>query len=419
MAKVIIIGAGFAGINAAKKLGGQKDIEVTLIDRRNHHLFQPLLYQVAMAGLSPADIAVPIRNLFSKYKNIKVLQGTVTEIDHKSKKVISSAGDLDYDYLLVCCGANNFYFGNDCWEKYAPGLKTLHEATDIRKRVLKAFELAEAETDPVKRKALMTFVIVGGGPTGVELAGAIGEMSRYTLTKDFKNIDSKQTRIMLIEAGDRVLSVFDPKLSSYAARELEKLGVQIWNNSRVSEINENGVRLGDETINAATVLWAAGVRPSALVSCLPGEKDRGGRIIVNEDLSLPDAPDIYAAGDIVHFKVGDTTLPGLAPVAKQQGEYFAKLVKAKQKGKEIKGFQYFDKGSMATIGRSRAVLQTGTIKMTGFIAWLAWIFVHIFYLTGFKNKVFVVLQWAWSYLSYKRGSRLIVEKENDNFSQKQ
>ena len=412
MKKVVIIGGGFAGLNAAKKLGNKKDIEVTLIDRRNHHLFQPLLYQVAMAGLSPSDIATPIRSLLSKYKNITVLQGNAQKINAEKNQVICDIGTYDYDYLLMACGARHCYFGNEHWEEFAPGLKTLNQATEIRRRVLSAFEKAESNQDPSVRKKAMTFVIVGAGPTGVELAGAIGEMSRFTLAKDFRNIDARLTRIILVEHGPRILAAFDEDQSARATRDLEKLGVQIWASSAVTEIDEHGVKIGDERIEADTVLWAAGVEASKLGKTFESESDRQGRVVVKEDLSVEKYPNVFVAGDQAHREIEEgKPLPGLAPVAMQQGRYFGDLVLAREKGKEIGPFQYFDKGKMATVGRSKAIAHTGKLKLNGFPAWLAWLFVHILYLTGFQNRLFVVIQWGWSYLSFRRGSRLIVGKQ--------
>jgi NADH:ubiquinone reductase (H+-translocating) len=411
MKKVIIIGGGFAGLNAAKKLGGCVDFEVTLIDRRNHHLFQPLLYQVAMAGLSPADIATPIRSLLSKYSNISVLQGCAKKVLGAEKRVVCDIGTFEYDYLILACGARHSYFGHEAWEAYAPGLKTLNQATEIRRRVLSAFEKAESSTNPTDIKKAMTFVIVGGGPTGVELAGAIGEMSRFTLKQDFRNIDASQTRIILIEAGERILAAFDEDQSVRARRDLEKLGVQVWPSSMVTNIDGEGVQVGDETIMTDTVLWAAGVEASPLGKTLDSELDRQGRVTVEADLSLKQYPDIFVAGDQAHCKgKDDRPLPGMAPVAMQQGLYIAKALKARVNDTKITPFKYVDKGKMATIGRSRAIVHTGKFKFNGFFAWLIWLFIHILYLSGFQNRLFVFLKWSWSYLSFRRGARLIVGK---------
>lgn len=410
--QVVIVGGGFAGLNAAKKLGGRRDVEVTLIDRRNHHLFQPLLYQVATAGLSPADIAAPIRSILSGYRNIRVLQGSVSKVDLAAQKVVADFGEVNFDYLMLACGATHSYFGNDSWEDSAPGLKTIENATDIRRRILTAFEEAERIQDPELRRKHLTFVVVGGGPTGVELAGAIGEMSRYTLAKDFRQIDAKSTRVFLMEAGPRILAAFPSELSDRAARDLEKLGVQIWNSSAVTQVDQDGVTVGDERINAATVIWAAGVQAGAVQTEKDLETDRQNRIVVNTDLSIPGHPNIFVAGDQACFKTeGGGTLPGVAPVATQQGRFVARTILNDINGKERTEFKYRDKGIMATIGRNKAVLKSGRWKMTGRMAWVAWLVVHIYFLTGFKNRLFVVMQWAWSYMTYRRGARLIVGPE--------
>ena len=410
--KVVIVGGGFAGLNAAKSLGNLKNVEVTLIDRQNHHLFQPLLYQVATAGLSPAEIASPIRHILSRYKNIRVLLGEVCSVDLPGQRIESSIGPIEYDYLLLACGARHSYFGNDAWEPFAPGLKTIAQATEIRRRILTAFEIAERTEDPEIRRRQMTFVVIGGGPTGVEMAGAIGEMTRFTLAKDFRKINAKSSRVILLERGPRILATFAEELSDRATRDLEKLGVQVWTNSLVDQVDEDGVTVGQERIESATVIWAAGVQASRLGSKMGIETDSQGRIVVGEDLSLPQLKNVFVAGDQSHFK--DTTgrpLPGVAPVASQQGRHFASQIKLDLAGKPRSPFRYLDKGSMATIGRNKAVLESGKWKLSGWFAWLAWLVVHIYFLTGFRNRFFVVLSWAWSYFSYRRGARLIVGKE--------
>ena len=413
MKRIVIVGGGFAGINAAKKLGKsrRKDIEVTLIDRRNHHLFQPLLYQVATAGLSPADIAAPIRKVLSGYANTKVVLGEVKGIDPEHQKVQTTNGDIPYDILVLACGATHSYFGNNQWEQRAPGLKSIEQATEIRRRILLAFEKAELETDPQKIKALMTFVIVGGGPTGVELAGALGEIARFTLSKNFRNIDPSQTRIILIEGGKHILRAFDPSLSESAKHRLEELGVSVWTSMRVTNIDEKGVWLGEEHLRAETVLWAAGIVASELNTGLSGETDRIGRIKVQKDLSLSAHSNIYVVGDQAHFALGEESVPPLAPAAIQQGVWVAKNILLRIDGKPQKDFVYLDKGIMATIGRSAAIAQTTRFRLKGFFAWLAWCFIHILYLIGFRNRVVVMLQWAWSYLQFNRGARLITQKE--------
>ncbi|QDV48619.1 NAD(P)/FAD-dependent oxidoreductase [Gimesia fumaroli] len=412
--RVLIIGGGFAGLNAALELGGVRGVEVTLVDRHNYHLFQPLLYQVAMAGLSPADIATPIRSLLSTYRNTSVLLGEAESIDLADQKVKFDFGELPFDYLVLACGATHSYFGHNEWEQYAPGLKNISQATEIRKRVLSAFEHAERITDPEEQKKYLTYVIVGGGPTGVELAGAIGEMSRFTLSKDFRRINPSHTRVILVEAGPRILPMFSEQQSNRAARDLENLGVQIWTSSMVTNINDEGVELGDERIRAATVLWAAGVEASPLGKSGGMDIDNRGRVVVEPDLSLRGSENVFVAGDQASFthQTG-TPLPGTAPVALQQGKFIGKTIREELKGKPRSKFHFRDKGQMATIGRSRGIVEIGRFKLSGFLAWVVWLVVHIFYLTGFKNRVLVVMQWGWSYLSFRRGARLIVGREWD------
>ncbi len=421
MVQVLIVGGGFAGLNAAKGLGGVQDVEVTIVDKSNHHLFQPLLYQVAMAGLSPADIAVPIRSLLARYKNIRVLQGEIRSLHINENRVEADFGSLRFDYLISCCGARHSYFKHEEWEEFAPGLKTLEQATEIRRRVLTAYETAERSDSMADRKRLLTFVIVGGGPTGVELAGAIGEMSRFTLAKDFRNIDAAAARVILIESGPRILSMFSETLAAHAARDLEQLGVQVWTSSMVTKIDADGVEVGSERILSATVLWAAGVQASPLGKDAGLEVDQQGRVVVEPDLSLKGHRNVFFAGDqACVIKASGKSLPGVAPVATQQGQYLAKLICREAKLMAIgqaandaprTPFKYVDKGNMATIGRSRAIVEVGRIKVTGFMAWLMWLLVHIYFLTGFRNRTLVVLQWGWSYLSFRRGARLIVNKE--------
>jgi NADH dehydrogenase len=412
MPHVLIIGGGFAGLNAAKGLGSTPGIDVTLVDRTNHHLFQPLLYQVAMAGLSPADIAAPIRSMLSRHRNIRVLQGEVQALDLARKRVTTDFGEVGCDYLVLACGARHSYFGHDEWEEHAPGLKTLEQATEIRRRVLSAYEEAERCGSPEDRKRLLTFVVVGGGPTGVELAGAIGEMSRFTLARDFRTINAASARIILLEAGPRILSSFSESQASRATRDLEQLGVQVWTNSAVTKVNAEGVEIGSERIRAATVLWAAGVKASPLGEQAGLKVDRQGRVHVEPDLSVPGYKNVFVAGDQACFlhQTGKP-LPGTAPVAMQQGRYLARLIRGELVGKPRRPFHFVDNGQMATIGRSRAIVELGRLKMAGFPAWLLWLVVHIYYLTGFKNRLLVVLQWAWSYLTFRRGARLIVSKQ--------
>lgn len=409
---VVIIGAGFAGLNAARKLGNKKGVRVTVIDRTNHHLFQPLLYQVATAGLSPAEIASPIRATLSRYKNISVLLDSITSVDLAKKTVRSADEEFSYDYLFLACGAKHSYFNHPEWEENAPGLKTLEQATEIRRRVLLAFELAEKEKDIEKQKQYLTFVVVGGGPTGVELAGAIAEISRHTLSRDFRHIDPTRTRVLLIEAGPRILASFDKDLSRKAERDLETLGVQVWVNTRVTDISKNSVTLGGEMIVSSTILWAAGVQPSSLNKSLGVVLDKQGRALVQADLSILNHPEAFVLGDQAAFQTEDgRTLPGLASVAIQQGEHAAEQVLRDVRGKSRKAFVYRDKGQMATIGRKKAIVQIKSWHFEGFFAWLVWLFIHIYYLIGFKNKVFVFWQWAYAYFTLKKGARLILDKE--------
>ncbi|MEO1616042.1 MAG: NAD(P)/FAD-dependent oxidoreductase [Planctomycetota bacterium] len=413
---IVIVGGGFGGVNAAKELGNSEGCRVTMIDRRNHHLFQPLLYQVAMAGLDPSDIASPIRTILSRYENTSTLLGDVTEVNLENRCIHTESGCIAYDYLILACGAGVKYFGHDGWEPFAPGLKTIPQATEIRRRVLSAFERAEGMTDTEEQSRQLTFVIVGGGPTGVELAGAISEMANKTLRRDFKNIDPASARVVLIEGGDRVLSSFDTKLSDYAKKALETLGVQVRLGEQVSEISHDGVLLGQEWIPSATVIWAAGVKPSSLGRKAGLQCDRSGRVLVEDSMAVPNHSNVFVIGDMAAASdVDGKPLPGVAPVAVQQGRYVGKLIRDEIKdGIEVeqrKPFRYFDKGQMATIGRRRAVLQSGKLRLTGTIAWLGWLFIHIVYLNGMRNRLFVFLSWAWSYVLFSRGARLIVSKD--------
>ncbi|KAA0259481.1 NAD(P)/FAD-dependent oxidoreductase [Deferribacter autotrophicus] len=409
MKKIVIIGAGFGGLNAAKILCKNKKLNITIIDKKNHHLFQPLLYQVATAGLNESDIAYPIRSIFRNKKNVTVYKETVIDFDFNTKTVITDSNKHSYDYLIIACGAVENYFGKDKWAKYAPTLKNLNHAQQLRNKILNAFEMAEKTKDDNEKRKYLTFVVIGGGPTGVELAGAIGEMTRFTLAKDFRNIDPRLSRIILIEAADKILATFDDKLINKAVRNLESLGVQVWTKSMVTDIDEKGVTIGNERLESATIIWAAGIKANPLSEKLPGNKDKMGRIIVNKDLSIENYPDVFVVGDLAHFEQNGKILPGIAPVAMQQGKFVAKLILAELKGKKRTQFKYFDKGQMATIGRSKAIAEIKNLKLSGFIAWITWILVHIMYLTGFKNRIFVMLQWAWSYLTLKKGARLIID----------
>jgi NADH dehydrogenase len=421
--KVVIVGAGFAGLNAAKRLRRFPNVDVTVIDRENHHLFQPLLYQVAMAALSPADIAVPIRSLLIA-PNVRVIKSAAQHVDLERRVVSADDAEYPYDYLLLACGAQHAYFGHEEWEAHAPGLKSLPQATEIRRRVLEAFEAAEREQDNVARRRFLTFVVVGGGPTGVELAGAIGEMSRYTLAKDFRSIDPRQTRVVLVEAGSRILPTFDPKLAARAMRDLESLGVQVWTGAAVTDVTAEGVAIGNEKLAAATVLWAAGVRAADIGRTLGIAVDRAGRVPVGPDLTIERHPEVFIAGDMAHAMGADgKPLPGVALVAMQQGVYFADVVRHEARAGARNGagneggseprkpFRYADFGSMATIGRSRAIAEFGPLRLSGWFAWWFWLIVHIYRLSGFRNRLSVLIQWAWSYLTFSRGARLIVGKE--------
>ena len=408
---VVIVGGGFGGLCAAQKLAGVRGVQVTIIDRRNHHLFQPLLYQVATAALSPAEIAYPIRTIFSGKRNVRVLLDRAVAVDLGSRVLVTADTELPYDNLILACGARHSYFGHDEWEPFAPGLKSLEEATEIRRRMLTAFELAEKETDPDKQRKLLTFVVIGGGPTGVELAGALGEISRFTLAKDFRNIDPRRTRVILIEAGPRILSAFDESLSQRATNDLESLGVTVWTSTKVTHVDARGVTLGHETVEAATILWAAGVAPSELNKSLGVPLDRQGRIIVEQDCSLKQHPEVFIVGDQAHFEQDGKVLPGLAPVAMQQGRLVGANLRRELAGAPRTPFRYRDKGQMATIGRRRAIVEFGRFKFGGFFAWLAWLFVHVLYLIGFKNRLEVMLNWGWNYFAFSRGARLIVGKD--------
>jgi NADH dehydrogenase len=410
--KVVIVGAGFAGLNAAKRLSKATDIDITVIDRENHHLFQPLLYQVAMAALSPADIAVPIRSMLADRRNVRVIKASAQAVNLDARTLTTDSGEFKYDYLMIACGAKHAYFGHEEWEPFAPGLKTLPQATEVRRRVLEAFEAAERESQPEQRRKHLTFVIVGGGPTGVELAGAIGEMSRYTLARDFRSIDPRQTRVILVEAGQRILPAFAPEMSARAMRDLESLGVQVWTTARVTSVSDEGVTVGAEKVASSTVLWAAGVRAADIGRSLGVPIDTVGRVMVNAELNVPNHNEVFVAGDLAHcLDDRGATLPGVAPVAMQQGLYIADMIARDLKGKPRVPFVYNDQGKLATIGRARAICEMGRFKLTGRFAWWVWLVVHVYQLNGFRNRLSVIIQWAWSYLNFSRGARLIVGKE--------
>lgn len=409
--QVIIIGGGFAGLSAAKVLASHKEVSVTLIDQRNYHLFQPLLYQVATAGLNPADIAVPIRSQFTKVKNVAVHLSHVNSIDVQNKILTSDEGSMAFDYLIIACGAQHSYFGKPEWEEYAPGLKTLEQATEIRRRILSAFELAENEQNPNKQEALLTFVVVGGGPTGVELAGAIAEISRTVLVHDFKRIRPDRAKVILLEGGPRVLAQFSERLSKHAVEDLRNLGVDVRTSARVTHIDQEGVEISDQRISARNTFWAAGVQGPKLSKTLGVKLDSSGRIVVEKDLSLPGHPHTFAVGDIAHLDLGNgEALPGLAPAAIQTGRSAAKNILASIRGVPREPFTYLDKGQMATIGKHKAVAMKGKWELTGFPAWVAWLLIHILYLIDFRNRMLVIFEWAWNYVFSKRGARLITSK---------
>ncbi len=408
---VVVIGGGFAGLNAAKQLAGREGFTVSLYDQRNHHLFQPLLYQVATAGLNPSDIAVPIRAQFSDEENVYVHLAKVDGIDLANQRVnlAGHAEPVPYDFLVVACGAQHSYFGKAEWEPFAPGLKTLEQATEIRRRILLAFEEAENENDAAKQAELLTFVVVGGGPTGVELSGAIADISRTVMVKDFRRIDPAKTRVVLMEAGPRILASFPETLTAQAQRDLTALGVELRLGVRVELIDPGGVVAGGERIAARNVFWAAGVQASRLDFVPEVDTDRAGRVKVSADFSIPGFPTAYVIGDMAALDLGNgQMLPGLAPVAIQAGRYVAKRILTANSGKP---FHYVDKGQMATIGKHKAIASAGWLRMTGFLAWTAWLFVHVFYLIGFKNRFSVMAQWTWNYLFSRRGARLITERD--------
>ncbi len=404
---VVIIGGGFGGLNAAKAFGG-KPVRVTLVDRTNHHLFQPLLYQVATGGLNPADIAVPIRRILRREKNVTVLLGAVAAIDVRGKKVLlEDDAPLSYDYLIIATGATHSYFGHDEFARFAPGLKTIDEGLLIRQRIYMAYEEAEREEDAQKRKALLTFVVVGAGPTGVEMAGALAEIARETLTDEFRNIDPKGARVILVEGGDRILSAYVPELSEKAARSLAKLRVDIRTNTRVTRVDEEGVLIGDQRIASKTVIWAAGVSASPLARSLGVPLDNVGRVIVTKELSIPGHDEVYVVGDLAHFEQDGVLVPGVAQGAIQGAKMAAKNILAQLDGIERGHFRYVDLGSMATIGRAAAVADMGFLRLSGFLAWLAWMGLHVLLLIGFKNRILVMVQWAFAYFAFDRSSRLI------------
>lgn len=418
---IVVIGGGFAGLTFCQKCKA-RGAEIILIDKQNHHLFQPLLYQVATAGLAATEIAAPLRGVLSKRRDITCLMDEVTEIDTARRMVQMHEHEVKYDYLVLAAGGRTSYFGNDDWEKYAPGLKTLHDALRIRRRVLTAFEKAETTLDTAEQERYMTVVVVGGGPTGVELAGAIGELVQRVFRRDFRRIDLRTARVILVESNERLLKTYPEKLSHSAKRQLEQLGVEVRLGTRVNAVSETCVELNDGSfIQTRNILWGAGVAASPLTAAFAedAELDRGGRIKVLPDLSVPGHPDVFAVGDLVNMVDRDgQPVPGVAPAAMQMGKHVAKLIEkefagGKQPPEQREAFDYWDKGSMATIGRKRAVAWMGKIKISGFFAWLAWLGIHLMFIVTFRNKLSVLLQWCYSYLAFRRGARIIIPKNDD------
>jgi len=408
MPHIVIIGGGFAGLYTARGLK-HAPADVTVVDRHNYHLFQPLLYQVATAGLNPSDIAAPIRSILRRQRNVNVVLGEATSIDVAQKRVALDDGStLTYDFLVVATGATHSYFGHPQWEQYAPGLKTIDDALEIRRRVLLAFEAAEREEDPTEQNALLTFVIIGAGPTGVELAGTLSEIARKTMVRDFRRIRPESARVILLEGRERVLPPYPPDLSEKARQQLVNLGVEVITNAVVTDINDREVRFGDHVIATRTVLWGAGVQASPLARSLGAPLDRAGRVIVEPDLTIPGHPDVFVIGDLAAKQQHDGSfVPGVAPAAIQEGQHTAMNLERAVEGQPLRAFKYRDKGSLATIGRAAAVADFGRLRFGGFLAWMAWLVIHIFFLIGFRNRFLVITQWAWAYLTYQRGARLI------------
>ena len=408
--RVVIVGGGFGGLYAARALGDAA-LDVAVVDRTNHHVFQPLLYQVATASLSPSQIAYPIRGVLRHQSNTRVLLAEVTAVDVAGRKVLLRDGELSYDYLVLATGARHSYFGHPEWEPLAPGLKTLDDALDIRSRILGAFERAERESDPERRRALLTFVVVGGGPTGVELAGAIGEIACKVLARDFRTFDTREARTILVEAGPRILPMFPEPLSGKAERSLERLCVEVRTGEAVTRMEPGAVWIGGDRIASGTVLWAAGVAPSSLARSLGVPLDRAGRVVVNADLTIPGHPEVFVIGDLAACTdAAGKPLPGLAPVAIQQGEHAARAIVRAMRGEAREPFRYRDRGTMATVGRAAAVVTLGRLRLSGYPAWLLWCFIHILWLIGFRNRFLVMVEWAWAYLRFERSARLITRE---------
>lgn len=414
--RIVIAGAGFGGLETVHRLAGAP-VSITIVDRRNHHLFQPLLYQVATASLATSEIAWPVRHLLRDRPEVTTILATVTGVDTNTRRVLlDDGGSLPYDTLILATGARHAYFGHDEWEPFAPGLKTLEDATTIRRRILLAFELAERETDPQKRNALLTFIVIGGGPTGVELAGTIAELAKVTMPPDFRNIDTRKARVVLIEAGPRILSGFTEDLSAYAQRSLEQIGVEIVLGKAVSECTADGVVYGGEKLDSKTIIWAAGVRASPAAEWLGVPADRAGRLIVSPDLTVPGHPEIFSIGDTVAINAPDgSPVPGIAPAAKQQGRHVAGIIKARLKGdKSPAPFHYKHSGSLAQIGKKRAVIDFGWIKLRGALAWWIWGIAHIYFLIGLRNRLAVAMNWLWIHTRGQRGARLITQGRASN-----
>ena len=411
-----MVGGGFAGLEAVKELAGEP-VDVTVVDRRNHHLFQPLLYQVATASVNPSDIAAPIRRILRKQDNAEVILGNVVGVDRRARKLRLVDGEMSYDYLILATGVTHSYFGHDEWAKHAPGLKTMSDALEMRRRIFTAFEAAEREQHGDHRDAWMTFVIVGGGPTGVELAGALAEIARRTLREDFRHIDPRAARIILVEGADRILPAMHPRLSRKAEEQLQHLGVQVRTNAMVTCIDETGVSIGEEHIYSRAVLWAAGVSASPLGKSLGVPLDKAGRVLVDPDLTLPGDDRVYVAGDLASLTENGKPVPGVAPAAMQMGRHAARNIKESLAGRPAKPFHYLDKGTLATIGRAAGVADIRGLRLSGAVAWLCWLAVHIWFLIGFRNRLIVMLEWARSYLTWERQARLITEEVGDLLSE--
>ncbi len=412
---IVIIGGGFGGLNTAIKLSKQ-NVKITLIDKRNFHLFQPLLYQVASGALSAADISFPLRAIFKNKKNVNIIKGYVKSTDFKQKKIYVENFEINYDYLIIATGTETHYYGNDNWKEYASGLKTIEDATSIRNKVLSLFEKADLEADIAKKSELLTFAIIGGGPAGIEMAGAIGELAKHTLNCDFRNINPSQSQIILIEGGNRILSMYPEVLSAKAEDNLKELGVKVLTNHYVKNVNDNNIELefnkSQLNINTGIIIWTAGVKPTSFSNTIVEnnnlETDKAGKIIVNQNCSISNNPEVFVIGDLANFKESNgSLLPGVAPVAIQQGKYVAKFITNEILGKKNKSFKYLDKGTLSVIGRKAAVAFRGNIQFSGLFAWIVWIFVHLLYLVGFENRILVSIQWAFNYFTFNRSARLI------------